>query len=498
MAETGNTAASARYFLRHRDDVLKRRIEYRIAAGSIPTSISMRRYGITIDAVNAIRRTSGLPPLKKDVYPFRLSEEDMLPSLNAEVSRRMADETKMRELRDAKQRAEQIVRERQKAEAATSEAADALATNSDLVNADGTFKTSIQDVRSYFLTPNPRTGELPVIRDPAGNDLKEGTRKLTLDLTFRTLTKAMNCDTSHDIVDCIKNFDKIEKYFKEQYKLHLDAVKNGLPRAGYTAGSILTALQRLYAVNFYYLLNFTRGTDTPPLIPDAIVEKYNKLSRYYQSLAQSRTAKLQQTETLSTFKSIKEMVLKKYPKTTESYPWQNMLIRMYDWLTIRDNYGNLEIVDSMDKITSNKKKAYIYVPSRANNKGYIQINDYKTVKKYGAIKYEIPLNLTKEIRFYMKENNLKAGDYLFHQVHNKNKPWGKLSDHIKAMLKSAGVKDIEGIDNKGNVNLFRHAKISEVAPDADEKTRAELAEQMTHLPSTQLTYVRSVVQAADK
>ncbi len=182
MAETGNTAASARYFLRHRDDVLKRRIEYRIAAGSIPTSISMRRYGITIDAVNAIRRTSGLPPLKKDVYPFRLSEEDMLPSLNAEVSRRMADETKMRELRDAKQRAEQIVRERQKAEAATSEAADALATNSDLVNADGTFKTSIQDVRSYFLTPNPRTGELPVIRDPAGNDLKEGTRKLTLDL----------------------------------------------------------------------------------------------------------------------------------------------------------------------------------------------------------------------------------------------------------------------------------------------------------------------------
>ncbi len=41
--------------------------------------------------------------------------------------------------------------------------------------------------------------------------------------------------------------------------------------------------------------------------------------------------------------------------------------------------------------------------------------------------------------------------------------------------------------------LDRDAKISSLAPDADAATRAKLAEQMRHLPSTQLTYVRSTV-----
>ncbi len=494
MAETGNTAASARYFSRHRDDVLKRRIEYRIASGSIPTSVSMTRYGITIDAVNAIRRTSGLSPLKADVYPFRLTEEDMSPSLNAEVSRRMADETKMRELRDAKQRAETIVRQRQQAQVATSEAADILATNSDLVNSDGSFKTSIEDVRSYFLTPDPRTGKLPIIRDPAGNDLKKGTRKLTLKLTFSTLTSAMNCDTSHDIVDCIKNFDKVEKYFKEQYELHKEADKDG-EKAGYAASTILTALQRLFAVNFYYLLNFTRGTDQPPLIPDAIVEKYNKLSRYYQGLAQARQAEQRDKDNVSDFKTIMDMVLKEFPKTSEDYPWENLLIRLYNWLTIRDDYGGLKIVNSKDKFTSDEDEAFIYVPTRSTGKASIRINDHKTVKKYGPIKHELDAALTKEVKFYMKENGLTYGDFLFHKKKNKKKPAGSMSAKVGKMLKAAGVKDIPGVDNKGSINLFRHSKISSVGADATPEEKAKLAEEMNHLPTTQLTYVRNTVQA---
>ena len=103
-------------------------------------------------------------------------------------------------------------------------------------------------------------------------------------------------------------------------------------------------------------------------------------------------------------------------------------------------------------------------------------------------------SLSKEVRFYMAANELTYGDYLFHQVKHKNKPWGILSSHIFKMLKEAGLKGMPDADgNKGGVNLFRHAKISSLAPDADAATRAKLAEQMRHLPSTQLTYVRSTV-----
>ena len=338
------------------------------------------------------------------------------------------------------------------------------------------------------MTKDPKTGKLPIIRDPAGNSLAESTRKLTLNLTLRTLTKAMNCDVNHDIVVCMKKFDKIEKFFANKYKLHLEGVKGG-----YSAGTILTNLQRLFAVNFYYLLNFTRGTDNPPLIPDEIVDKYNKLSRFYQALAQSKTATQQQTDKVSNFKTIMDMVLKKYPKTAKSYPWENMLMRLYNWMTIRDDYGSLKIVSSKEDITSDENKAYIYVPTRSTGKAFIQINNHKTVKKYGAIKQELDGPLTKEVRYYMKENDLKAGDFLFHKVKNTKSPWGSLSLKISKMLEEAGVKSIKGIDNKGSVNLFRHAKISSLAPDATPEERAKLAEQMNHLPTTQLTYVRNMV-----
>ncbi len=492
MAEKGNTAASARYFSRHKDDVLKRRIEYRIAAGSIPTSVSMERYGITIDSVNAIRRISGLPPLKADVYPLRLTDEDMSPSLNAEVSRRMADETKMRELNEAKQRAEKIVLERQQAEAATSDAADILATDRNLVNADGTFKTSIEDVKAYFLTPDPRTGELPIIRDSRGGDLAKRTRESTIKATLHTLQQAMNCDTSRDIVDCMKNFEKVKTFFAAQYKKNQDS--GGKFGVGLSAKTILSRIQRMYALNYYYLLNFTRGTNKPPLLPDDIVDKYSALSRFYQGLADKKTEQQVKTDVVYPFSKIMEMVQKKFPKTADSYPWQNLIIRLYDYKTVRDNYSELLIVNSKDKITDKKDKGYIVVPPK-NGLVYIQVNSHKTVKRYGKIKVELDAALTKEVRFYMKANDLSYGDYLFHKKNRKREFYKNgLTSVIGKMLREAGVKDTDDADNNQNINLFRHAKVSEVAPNATEEEKIELAEKMNHMTTTQTQYVRQMAK----
>ncbi len=69
-----------------------------------------------------------------------------------------------------------------------------------------------------------------------------------------------------------------------------------------------------------------------------------------------------------------------------------------------------------------------------------------------------------ELHFLETLNNLKVGEYLLHQVYNKSKPWGSMSDKIFKMLNSAGVKSIEGLTTKETLTCSVTPKSRRVAP----------------------------------
>ncbi len=186
------------------------------------------------------------------------------------------------------------------------------------------------------------------------------------------------------------------------------------------------------------------------------------------------------------------MVLAKYPKTAKTYPWQNLLMRLINYRTVRDDFGHLKLVDDKEKIKESETEGFLYVP-RGRGLAFMS-TFHKTQRKYDLLKTEFPADLTREIKAYIRINKLEYGDYLFHQERSKSKPRGQMSTSVAGMLKTAGVKDLQGVKNTGNFNLFRHARISEVAEKGmSANERQQLSEAMNHLPTTQVAYLRKVV-----
>ena len=103
-----NRQAVKRYYARNGKDILKRRMESRIYNGSIPTSVSMERYGLELSDVNRIRRQAGLSALDANTYPLRPRDPDIVPSLKAEVARKRQDERIRKQLEDTRKLAEAV------------------------------------------------------------------------------------------------------------------------------------------------------------------------------------------------------------------------------------------------------------------------------------------------------------------------------------------------------------------------------------------------------
>ena len=150
-----------------------------------------------------------------------------------------------------------------------------------------------------------------------------------------------------------------------------------------------------------------------------------------------------------------------------------VLAKLYDELTLRDDY-QLEIVSKISETKDDTKNYIVMYPSKPLK---IIINTYKTQDRYGVIKENLSKDLNKLVRDYVRENNLKKGDYLFGK--------DKLSSFITANNKRIGLS--------GGVSEYRHMKISEEldkVPSLD--ARKDLSERMRHSPLTQLKYVRKV------
>lgn len=165
---------------------------------------------------------------------------------------------------------------------------------------------------------------------------------------------------------------------------------------------------------------------------------------------------------IESFSKIKEMVYKAFPEGSD----QRLYMDLYEIAPVRDDFGELNIVDK--KIETKDKTKNYYVISTHN----LVINEYKKSGKYGQLVYKLPKKV------YSKIDTTKP--FVFN--HGK-----QLTHWVSKMLKTIGVE--------GAINTLRHSYLSEQLDGEnikDPNIRRDLFERMAHSASTQLQYLRAL------
>ena len=154
-----------------------------------------------------------------------------------------------------------------------------------------------------------------------------------------------------------------------------------------------------------------------------------------------------------------------------------LLIGLYEAFTGRDIF-QLKITNNKNEINNNKINFLLLTKKQFT----LVINNYKTQKKYGTYVVKLNQPLTKLIKHYIIEHDLKFGDYLF-----GDKP---LSSFISKNNKKIGIN--------GSVDLIRHMVITQEfekakteGKDLTEEQRVDLANRLQHSPTSQLMYLRN-------
>ena len=194
-----------------------------------------------------------------------------------------------------------------------------------------------------------------------------------------------------------------------------------------------------------------------------------KAKKKYEEVFKEANAEMNQgyiqksmEDSTESFSSIKKKVFDGYPEGSD----ERLYMELYEICPTRDDFGSVFIVPTL-RDTKDKSKDYLVISKKT-----LQINNYKTADKYGAINCKIPIKLWRKIDL-TKEKLFDHGD--------------TLTSFVGKMLKSVGVD--------GRINTLRHAFLSEkLDGDAikDPEVRKELAKSMGHSGAVQLLYLRDV------
>jgi len=305
---------------------------------------------------------------------------------------------------------------------------------------------------------------------------------------FKTVLELINCKVDENLIPCLKNYKKL-----------INAIKKAYPNKNTYKNYVQSVLKVL---DFYPMIQQTYG------LKEARDYIYNEFTSSKTTATTSDITR-RLTETVDPFSSIKEKVRNAYEKSSQ----QALLIELYNELTLRDDYGFIEIVNKETDIKKEELNFLLIKPKKVE----LYLQSYKTVNKYGTIQHVFPetKEVTKMIRDSLKKKPRKyliIKDSIYQKLttskETNNKllgddptygSKGALSSFINDMLITSGVKPKNqaktDTHNRGSINLLRKSTVSETLKDirdVNEDKREELSKQMLHSPATQLNYVRKL------
>ncbi len=439
---------------------------------------SLKKYDISLDEANAIRKKFKLPAFRGDVYDIP-STKAVIASINhkKELKRKLDEEHAIAV--DVRNKTRQLEETHKQIENS------AALTQKDVPKINDKILT-FYDVYNYFITKigegRGKLKKTTIVKyfgtnDENGNHTDVG--------NFGRFLEYNNCKIEDNIIPCLT----IKNLTKSMTKLTQRDIKIGTIH-GYVQSVSKVLIDYPKIVEDYDL---QKSKD----YIDKLYDKYKRLDE----IERSRVKLLQKVDTFSS-------ILKKVETTFDKDSQQVLLINLYGELTVRDDFGDLLIVNDK-KSASNNNQNYLVVPTK--QKIQLILNVYKTDGKYGQIIHTMSPQMEKKIRESLKAKPRKylfVKDAVYKSLNAKSKPtqtekdlYGtdihSLSSFIGNLLKKSGLKDPDVYDvkteNKGSVNLLRHAKVSEdLENDPSAKNRDDLARKMLHAPITQIDYVRQL------
>ena len=151
------------------------------------------------------------------------------------------------------------------------------------------------------------------------------------------------------------------------------------------------------------------------------------------------------------------------------YVIYSLLIR----LPIRNDMAGMELITKTqyNKLSEEQKKNTNYLVKEKASM-FLVLNEYKTAKKYGEKKIDVPKDLEKIFRMYLKLTKKEAGEVLF--VSSTGKPISR-NAMSQLLLKTSKKYIGKGV----STTLIRKAVVSDKFGDM-KKEQAELADIMGH------------------
>jgi integrase len=227
------------------------------------------------------------------------------------------------------------------------------------------------------------------------------------------------------------NLNKLQKMFDtDTWKFldDIDAVKNKLSHLHYTS-------QRNYFNSIIILLmalNSDKKNDSEAGAHAKLIEQYNEIrdegNKKYQDDNATGVISDKQKENFVELSEIQKMISEmdkeikdKKLRTKETLkPKEKMLVQVfllfniYTRLPLRNDVASMSITTKRlyNKLSEAEKKENNYLVVE-KNKMFFVLNQFKTSAKYKELDIDIPKDLEKILRFYIKVNGLKNGDVLF-------------------------------------------------------------------------------------
>lgn len=446
----------------------KERTLKRLTTGKVSLK-TLERYDITPEEANRIRKDANLEPID-----YRQPETIRINTL---LAKKEQEESETKAINTQIELAQKVrVKASKKLKNVTKKLEETPNENIESTNK----KISFHDIRDYWFERskyNSNAYSITTAENYFGKTHESGG-------SFRKLLKFVKCDPFDNIAPCFKNVTTWISAIKKDVK------KNKLSQNTYKSYiQVLLVImdQYLLLLKFYPELKTQR---------DILKNEFDG-SKKSASIFQLTT---QNIDKVPPFSEIKSKILNKYDDKTQEF----LYISLYECVPVRDDYGDLLITDSLKK-SSDKDQNFVVITKQYV---YIVLNVYKTDEKYGRIQHKLEKHCAKYIRDSLK---LKPRTHLFikNTVYNKIKSTDKasnitrddlyggnnaLSNFVGNMLKKSQVKT-QKTNLSGNINLLRHAIISEYLNSGIVRTAKErelFAAKLLHSPITSQQYVRDL------
>lgn len=217
-----------------------------------------------------------------------------------------------------------------------------------------------------------------------------------------------------------------------------------------------TIFSRIRALMFFADL-FPLETGLKRVARKAKIDELNLQAEAFQVMAeQDQKEKRDAKDLPRTFQEVLEKVERKFGVNSKQY----IVFALYAQIPVRDNFGDLRIVDQAH-IDNESKENYLVLKPEGRLR--VIILDHKTRNLYGDLGTKLSLHLSHIIRHYILTKNLHVQDYLF----GSGK---KLSPFVKETFTAVGypgltinaIREIYENEN-ASLPLVERAKLARLA-----------------------------------